>query len=398
MKFCPKCGRGFLLGIYCVHDDAELIVNRCESCYREYNVEVLHCEDDGSPLPVFLQGPKIQSETDAPDSATDEKVEPDPSPSPIPSSDSDRSDADFFEPETTIAPVSTEIDSEAHTEPDSALSSSAFDAVEESEDLEEAETPELEAEPVDTSADEDEDPNKYLYDPKEGRTELIKTSAPPGEMKFGVVMSVIFGACTYWGFTYSADSDWADNFLCMFICPGTSALIALFLLFFAFYARGKATCPHCGEWVTGFVHGEEIKHAPELCDSCGQYCMGKGLWIWQVPTDFVASSPVFCAVLVDDFRVPDLCCECGGPATRKMGVDWTANEAKLVRVRSRDPEMLKVNAGSVSGEFMAPHCDRHHSGCNLGSSSEGPFLIYVQSHKFHQEFCKLNDTRPGKKD
>lgn len=411
MKFCPKCGRGFLLGIYCVHDDAELIVNRCESCYREYDVDVLHCEDDGNPLPVFLQGPKqpaapeeelVQStEPDNPDADFFEPSEP--MPETEASDDAAPEKTDFTDPEITPEPISSTSpepvdEPKTSSTPGPKATVSAFDAVPSKEEVTESPEPSVVADEELHEDTEDEKLYDEAKDPKEGLTELIKTSATRGEFTFGIVGAMIFGGCTYWGFSYATLSDWADNFLCIWICPGFTALTALLLLFHAFYARGKAMCPHCGEWVTGFVHGTEIVHEPELCDSCGNYCRGKGVEIWKVPTDYVAEDAAFQAALVDNFQVPEICCECGEAATRTMGVDWTIDDAFLVSFTCKDPDLFKINPGGKSGEFMAPYCQKHHSGCELKSTTERPFSIYVQSHKFHLDFCELNDTRPRKKD
>lgn len=411
MKFCPKCGRGFLLGIYCVHDDTELVVNQCESCYREYDVDVLHCDDDGTPLPVLLLGPKkledpTTVESDRPEG--NEKIELyDPSPEsfvPLPVN----SEPKFYEPEENVPQESLEPEGpSSESDPSEELATpapvSAFDALENVEDENAIDlTPDLGAAKVevdrnDAETDEDEYDND-LGDPKEGLTELVKVPATSGEMTFGLVAALICGGCAFWGYDFSTESSWAGNFVCIWICPGFTLLTALFMLYVGFAPRGKAACPQCKEWVTGFFHGAENVHNPELCESCGTFCRGKGYEVWKVHENYVASAPMFHAELVDDFHVPDICCECGAPATRKMGVDWTTSEENPVRLSSHDPDLFKINAGAESGEFMAPHCQRHHSGCELKSTIDRPFSIYVKSHKFHLEFCDLNDTRPGKKD
>ncbi|MEK6710237.1 MAG: hypothetical protein AABZ64_06635 [Nitrospinota bacterium] len=155
-----------------------------------------------------------------------------------------------------------------------------------------------------------------------------------------------------------------------------------------FSSSGAAPCPSCGREITPLAFG--ANHYVR-CPACGGYAEGEGGALWAIEPDRVAGRPEFAIPLAGAWRLPGLCCACGGAAAR-------AERLTLKRAFGRGPFSAAARLPNLSVE--APHCLFHTGGAALDGEATREFstdamkgsvtVLRVRSHRFYRAFRELN--------
>jgi|WetSurMetagenome_2_1015567.scaffolds.fasta_scaffold128909_2 hypothetical protein len=169
-------------------------------------------------------------------------------------------------------------------------------------------------------------------------------------------------------------------------------IVGVCFVFGAWKVAGSANCPSCGRRLTSLSLMSQSSY--RRCPYCENYNQDGGGWLRSLEENCIAGEPAFSIYLPKEFRLPDLCCLCGQPATR------TEKLSLKLRVSSGP---VAVTQQEVVVSLNAPHCDNHQGGAKLtretrekpGTFTEpGPVatVLKVQSYAFYQEFRRLNES------
>jgi len=122
-------------------------------------------------------------------------------------------------------------------------------------------------------------------------------------------------------------------------------LAALGASYAAFRGSFEATCPICGQQIDELSEGH-----PQRCPNCfGYSVLSAGQFCELDPT--TAKYGPFTIPLPPNPNMPQLCCGCGGPATKKKRVTQTMNLASFASL----PAPWNVKAYNLD----VPICDAH---------------------------------------
>ena len=193
-----------------------------------------------------------------------------------------------------------------------------------------------------------------------------------------------------------------------FLCVGmvgwavVIGVLAVILLGGAWRLSGRAPCPACGKEIAQISQQGRVGY--EKCPGCGLYVEGDKGEIWPVEPDRIADEPAFSLVLPESFRMPEVCCACGEPASR-------FEQVKLRLGQVAHPN-LSVFAKLVDVGLEVPHCESHQGGGKLdrevpreplnaesllvGGRIDPVTVLKVRSHAFYRRFRELNPPAPPK--
>lgn len=175
------------------------------------------------------------------------------------------------------------------------------------------------------------------------------------------------------------------------------ALVALMMAAAPFLLAGASGCPHCGKGLTGLPIVAGLKPYVR-CVGCSRYMAWQGGRLAPLAGDHLAAQAEF-ALPVDAVKhLPDSCCVCLRPSSRREDLNYTA--------AVRTPGM--PTGKSMNFRVKAPYCDAHFGEATLAfedlssfpgfsaaflmenAPQDNHFVLKVRSYAFYRAATGLN--------
>jgi DNA-directed RNA polymerase subunit RPC12/RpoP len=181
---------------------------------------------------------------------------------------------------------------------------------------------------------------------------------------------------------------WHNPMRAWLICPSLVFVIASLFAFSAVFFR-DAKCVRCGAAV-----GVGADAAYVQCRQCQTYFIVEHRAVSLVPDEFVAETPVFKLKLPQRFRLPQMCCVCGGTPTRSLrvtshssqdGVNAAVNVLSVVSVLGGGGGLFLAGGGKTVSIDL-PICDLHEEGAELAADG----IVSLKSYRFYTQLRDLN--------
>ncbi len=170
-----------------------------------------------------------------------------------------------------------------------------------------------------------------------------------------------------------------------------AAFFGLMLIALAWFSFWEADCPSCGKAVP-LPASDHLK-----CPHCRLYSRRLPGQLESVADDTVGASPLF-AIPLEGAKLPDLCCVCGAPASRRTTLSALMADDFPAKTTA---EGMKKNAAMGAGmrptlkaAIDVPHCGTHDADAKIDrdEAPSGPLegggtahvVLRVRSYPFYR--------------
>lgn len=150
----------------------------------------------------------------------------------------------------------------------------------------------------------------------------------------------------------------------------------------------ESSCPECGKPVS---MDAAVDYAP--CPHCRAYARVTAEGLARLDDDHIADSPRFAIPFKDGLILPDACCVCRNPATRRTTVGAKLEDRRGYKTVG---EGLKKNALIGAGVIPTievrvdiPHCGEHGHDARI-DMAEQEIVVLVRSYPYYRAAAGLS--------